>query len=130
MMEVELIGEFEKNELPMTDTIFMFQLLVDRGWVWKMAAEYQAYAVAYLNLGIIKPARKDRENVQPMIRILTKDGKIDRILTEGVINVFVEDETGVTAKYTTVDIGKFDDDAEAAPHGSEASASPPPVEGT
>jgi len=52
MMEVELIGEFEKNELPMTDTIFMFQLLVDRGWVWKMAAEYQAYAVAYLNLGI------------------------------------------------------------------------------
>ena len=129
MMEIELIEEFETDELSMPDTIFMFQLLVDRGWVWKMAAEYQAYAVAYLNMGIIKPPRKDRQNVQPMVRILTKDGRIDRILTEGVIDVFVEDETGVTAKYTTVDIGKFDDDAESAPHGSEASDSSPLVEG-
>jgi hypothetical protein len=129
MMEIELIGEFERDELPMSDTISMFQLLVDRGWVWKMAAKYQAYAVAYLNMGIIQPARKDRQNVQPMVRILTKDGRIDRILTKGVIDVIVEDETGVTAKYTTVDIGKFDDEAEAAPHGSEAKDSPPLVEG-
>jgi hypothetical protein len=129
MMEIELIGEFEIDELSMPDTILMFQLLVDRGWVWKMAAKYQAYAVAYLNMGIIKKARKDRQNVQPMVRILTKDGRIVRILTEGVIDVFVEDETGVTAKYTTIDIGKFDDDTESAPHGSEASDSSSLVDG-
>jgi hypothetical protein len=59
MMEIELIGKFERNELPMPDTILMFQLLVDRGWVWQMASNYQAQAVAYLNLGIIQPAKKD-----------------------------------------------------------------------
>ena len=115
-MEIQLIGEFEKNELLMPDTSFMFQLLVDRGWVWKMDANYQAQAIAYLNLGIIKPARKDRPDVRPMIKIITRDGKIERILTEGVIDVFVQDETGgTTAKYTTVDIGKYADDDEGDP---------------
>ena len=116
MMEIQLIGEFEKNELLMPATIFMFQLLVDRGWVWKMDANYQAQAIAYLNLGIIKPARKDRPDVRPMIKIITRDGKIERILTEGVIDVCIQDETGgTTAKYTTVDIGKYADDDEGDP---------------
>ena len=103
-MEIQLIGEFEKNELLMPDTIFMFQLLVDRGWVWKMDANYQAQAIAYLNLGIIKPARKDRPDVRPMIKIITRDGKIERILTEGVIDVVVEDEKGITAAYTSASL--------------------------
>jgi hypothetical protein len=130
MMEIELIEKFEKNELLMPDTIFMFQLLVDRGWVWKMAANYQAQAVAYLNLGIIKPPRKERPDVKPTIKIITRDGKIDRILSEGVIDVFIQDETGgTTAKYTTVDLGKYadDDEGDAAPDRCDSGDSSPPV---
>ena len=130
MMEIELIEKFEKNELLIPDTIFMFQLLVDRGWVWKMAANYQAQAVAYLNLGIIKPSRKERPDVKPTIKIITRDGKIDRILSEGVIDVFIQDETGgTTAKYTTVDLGKYadDDEGDAAPDRCDSDDSSPPV---
>ena len=55
MMELELMGLHEKNRLPLPETVTLYQLLVQRGWVWKMSADYQAQAVAYINLGMILP---------------------------------------------------------------------------
>jgi hypothetical protein len=103
MMELELMLLHERNELPIPETITLYQLLLQRGWVWKMPAEYQAQVVAYLNLGIIDPPIRGKK-MEPKIRILTKDGKIVNILTEGVIDVVVEDEKGITAAYTSASI--------------------------
>jgi hypothetical protein len=111
MMDIELMHEYEQEGLQFPDMALLLQLLVDRDWIWKLPAKYQREAVTYMRLGVVKPARKERPDVNPMIKIITRDGKIDRILSEGVIDVFVQDETGgTTAKYTTVDIGKYADD--------------------
>ena len=129
MTEIELMEKFEQNDLQFPETELLFQMLVDRGWAWKLPSEYHARAIAYLNLGIIKPARKDRPDVKPVIKIVTRNGEIDRILTEGVIDVFVQDETGgTTAKYTTVDLGKYaDDEGGTASDGCDPRNHPPPV---
>ena len=103
MMELELMGLHEKNRLPLPETATLYQLLVQRGWVWKMSADYQAQAVAYINLGMILPITGG-EKMNPKIRIVTKDGKIVKILTEGEIDVIVEDEKGLAAAYTSADL--------------------------
>lgn len=108
-MELELIHLHERNELPLPEIITLYQLLLHRGWVWKMPAEYQAQVVAYLNLGIIDLPIEGKI-MEPKIRILTKNGKIVKILTEGVIDVVVEDEKGITAAYTSASLSKIGGD--------------------
>jgi hypothetical protein len=111
MMDIELMHEYDRRGLQFPEMALLLQLLVDRDWIRKLPAKYQREATTYMRLGVVKPARKDRPDMRPMIKIITRDGKIDRILTEGVIDVFVQDETGATtAKYTTVDLGKYADD--------------------
>jgi hypothetical protein len=130
MMDIELMHEYDREGLQFPEMALLLQLLVDRDWVWKLPAKYQREAVAYMRLGVVKPARKERPDVKPTIKIITRDGKIDRILTEGVIDVFIQDETGgTTAKYTTVDLGKYadDDEGDAAPDRCDSGDSSPPV---
>jgi len=108
--------EYEQEGLQFPEMALLLQLLVDRDWIWKLPAKYQREAITYMRLGVVKPARKDRPDMRPTIKIITRDGKIERILTEGVIDVFVQDETGgTTAKYTTVDLGKYADDDDGDP---------------
>ena len=116
MMDIELMHEYDREGLQFPEMALLLQLLVDRDWIWKLPAKYQREAITYMRLGVVKPARKDRPDMRPTIKIITRDGKIERILTEGVIDVFVQDETGgTTAKYTTVDIGKYADDDDGDP---------------
>lgn len=116
MMDIELMHEYEQEGLQFPEMALLLQLLVDRDWIWKLPAKYQREAITYMRLGVVKPARKDRPDMRPTIKIITRDGKIERILTEGVIDVFVQDETGgTTAKYTTVDLGKYADDDDGDP---------------
>ena len=102
-MELEMIFAHDRHELSLADMVTLHQLLVQRGWVWKMPAPYQAQAVALINMGIISP-QKEGKIVEPKITIVTKDGKIKKILTEGVIDVVVKDEKGTAAAYTTIEM--------------------------
>jgi hypothetical protein len=54
MTELEMIHLRERNNLPLPELVTLFQKLVERGWVWKMPADYQAQAVFFLNMGIIE----------------------------------------------------------------------------
>jgi hypothetical protein len=128
MMDIELMHEYEQEGLQFPEMALLLQLLVDRDWIWKLPAKYQREAITYMRVGVVKPARKERPDVKPMIKIITRDGKIDRILTEGVIDVFVQDETGgTTAKYTTVDIGKYADEGDPASDRCDPGDSSPSV---
>jgi hypothetical protein len=103
MIELEMMEAHDRHELPLPDMVILYQLLVQRGWIWKMPSHYQAQAVAFLNMGLIGP-RKEGNLMGPKILILTKDGKIEKILTEGVIDVVVQDEEGITVAYTSVSL--------------------------
>jgi len=103
MIELQLMALHEENRLPLPETVTLYQLLVQRGWAWKMSADYQAQAVAYINLGMILPTTEGEE-MNPKVRIIIKEGKFIEVLTEGVIDVIVEDEKGLTAAYTSTDL--------------------------
>ena len=51
--ELEMIHLHEHQALPLPDMITLYQKLVERGWVWKMSANYQAQAVAFIHMGLI-----------------------------------------------------------------------------
>ena len=71
MMELEMIFAHDRHELPLPDMVTLYQLLVQRGWVWKMPAPYQAQAVAFISMGLIDPEKKGKI-VEPKITIVTK----------------------------------------------------------
>ena len=52
--ELEMIHLYESQSLPLPDMVTLYQKLVERGWVWKMSAKYQAQAVAFINMGLIE----------------------------------------------------------------------------
>ena len=52
--ELEMIHLRDRNELSLPELVILFQKLIERGWVWKMPADYQSQAVAFLNMGIIE----------------------------------------------------------------------------
>jgi len=54
MTELEMIHLYESQSLPLPDMVTLYQKLVERGWVWKMPAEYHSQAVAFLNMGLIE----------------------------------------------------------------------------
>ena len=51
--ELEMIHLYESQSLPLPDMVTLYQKLVERGWVWKMPANYQAQAVAFIRMGLI-----------------------------------------------------------------------------
>jgi len=53
MTELEMIHLRERNNLPLPELVTLFQKLVERGWVWKMPADYQSQAVAFIRMGLI-----------------------------------------------------------------------------
>ena len=52
--ELEMIHLYESQSLPLPDMVTLYQKLVERGWVWKMPAEYHSQAVAFINMGLIE----------------------------------------------------------------------------
>ena len=52
--ELEMIHLYESQSLPLPDLVTLYQKLVERGWVWKMSADYQAQAVAFIHMGLIE----------------------------------------------------------------------------
>jgi len=51
--ELEMIHLHERQALPLPDMVTLYQKLVERGWVWKMPADYHAQAVAFIRMGLI-----------------------------------------------------------------------------
>ena len=102
-MELEKLIAHEHNDLSMQDMIVLYQSLVQRGWIWQMPAHYQAQAVAFLNMGLVTEPKEEKFVKPKIIIVLTKDGTIENILTEGVIDVEVRDETGIAAAYQSID---------------------------
>ena len=52
--ELEMIHLYESQSLPLPDMVTLYQKLVERGWVWKMSANYQAQAVAFIKMGLVE----------------------------------------------------------------------------
>ena len=52
--ELEMIHLRERHELSLPEIVNLFQSLIERGWVWKMPAEYHSQAVAFINMGLIE----------------------------------------------------------------------------
>ena len=125
MMELEMIFAHDRHELPLPDMVTLYQLLVQRGWVWKMSAPYQAQAVAFINMGIISP-QKEGKVVEPKITIVTKNGKIEKIFTEGVIDVVIEDEKGITVAYQSASLPDLEGERSADTDSGQAVASTQP----
>lgn len=125
MMELEMIFAHDRHELPLPDMVTLYQLLLQRGWVWKMSAPYQAQAVAFINMGLIDPKKKGKI-VEPKITIVTKNGKIEKILTEGVLDVVIQDEKGITAAYRSAELPECEGDRPSDEDSGQAVASPQP----
>ena len=125
MMELEMIFAHDRHELPLPDMVTLYQLLLQRGWVWKMPAPYQAQAVAFISMGLIDPEKKGKI-VEPKITIVTKNGKIEKILTEGVLDVVIRDEKGTTAAYRSAELPEYEGDRPSDEDSGQAVASPQP----
>ena len=90
-----------------------------------MPAPYQAQAVAFISMGLIDPEKKGKI-VEPKITIVTKNGKIEKILTEGVLDVVIRDEKGTTAAYRSAELPEYEGDRPSDEDSGQAVASPQP----
>ena len=70
--ELEMIHLYESQSLPLPDMVTLYQKLVERGWVWKMPAEYHSQAVAFINMGLIEEEIADE--MKPSQRADPPDG--------------------------------------------------------
>jgi len=99
--ELELIAAFEKGELDLPEVVLMTHLLIERGWVWKMPAPYQALAEGWISVGILDDPRKVTMD-RPKIKIVVNDGHIKQIVAEkGEFDVVLEEEGGAVSTFRT-----------------------------
>ena len=90
--------------------LVLHQSLIIRGWVWKMPAEYQAFARGYIECGILEDGDYEENTMKPKIKIVTSYGLVTKIISEGsAIDVeIVEEDTGMEMYFTSRDKGQGD----------------------
>ena len=128
--ELEMIHSVDEAEVYTEDQIDDFfaeqlalhQSLIIRGWVWKMPAEYHAFARGYIECGILEDGDYEENTMKPKIKIVTSYGLVTAIISEGsAIDVeIIEEDTGKEMLFTGCDKG----------HGDILYLPEPPLEGT
>ena len=116
--ELEMIHSVDEAEVYTEDQIDDFfaeqlalhQSLIIRGWVWKMPAEYHAFARGYIECGILEDGDYEENTMKPKIKIVTSYGLVTAIISEGsAIDVeIVEEDTGKEMLFTSCDKGHGD----------------------
>jgi len=101
--ELELMGEFEREEIDLPDLILMCHLLIKRGWIWKMPLDYQVMARRWIAVGILDDMESEVTMSNPLIKIVVDDGKIVEIVSErGAVDVEVQEKDGHTKSSYTI----------------------------
>ena len=116
--ELEMIHSVDEAEIYTMDQaevicaqkLVLHQSLIIRGWVWKMPAEYQAFARGYIECGILEDGDYEENTMKPKIKIVTSYGLVTKIISEGsAIDVeIVEEDTGKEIYFTSRDKGQGD----------------------
>ena len=102
--ELELMDEFEREEIDLPDLILMCHLLIKRGWIWKMPLDYQVMARRWIAVGILDYKESEVTMSNPLIKIVVDDdGKVVEIISErGFVDVVVQEENGQTQSSYTI----------------------------
>ena len=98
--EIELIHQFELEQLSCPALVNLIGRLIKRGWVWRMPLAYQALAHSYIDYGFCTP--KEQPVERPKIKIIVNDGHIKQIVAEkGEFDVVLEEEGGAVSTFRT-----------------------------
>jgi len=105
--EIELIHHVEEDGGSFDGSMVLYDLLIRRGWAWRMPAEYQRGARNYIKCGILDDAQFEEKSMTPKIEITTKHGFVTAICSKGLeIEVeMIEEDTGKEVKFTTCSNG-------------------------
>jgi len=100
--EIELIHQFEEENLSFPEVVSLVGRLVELGWAWRMPPLYQVLAHRYIEYGYFDPREYEEPVMRSKIKIVVNDGKITRIIAEeGETDVVVQEEGGdTTARFT------------------------------
>lgn len=102
--ELELMDEFEREEIDLPDLILMCHLLIKRGWIWKMPLDYQVMARGWIAVGILDDMESEVTMSNPLIKIVVDDdGRVIEIISErGFVDVEVQEKDGHTKSSYTI----------------------------
>ena len=105
--EIEFIHDLEEDGGSFDGSMVLYDLLIRRGWAWRMPAKHQCGARNYIKLGILDDAQFEEKSMTPKIEITTKHGFVTTICSKGSeIEVeVIEEDTGKEVKFTTCSNG-------------------------
>ena len=105
--EIELIHDLEQGGDGLEghiDLIVLYDLLIRRGWVWRMPAKYHEVARLMIESGTLDDIQCEEKAMTPKIEITTKYGIVTKICSKGSeIDVeMIEEDTGKKVLFTTL----------------------------